>query len=190
MNVGTQVVSNVHGVGSACVTQSIPLNSFQVAPYFTNPTANSMAYPFSLNDPPAQGFDPWTMHSYPPAHAYAPGGTVGTNPFCLCYIKGNISVYIGCKNRYKRSPQPPNDLCIKHQEWREFTPVGSETPQSKFSNVYYHCKSQCVWLRCSDFHPLLLDTSAVVEQLNKVHKDFLAIQFGIYLHGLSMLRLY
>ena len=151
MNVGTQVMSNVHGVGSAsCVMQSTPLNTFQVAPYFTSPTASSMAYPFSPNFPPAQGYDPWNMHphmySYPPAHACAPGGNTDTNPFCLCFIKGNISVCIGCKNRYEKSPQPPNDLCIKHKEWREFTPVGSETPQSKFSNVHYHCKPQCVWL--------------------------------------------
>ena len=185
MNIGTQVVSNVHSSGSAsCVTQSTPLNTFQAAPYFTSPTA-SMAYPFSPNIPPAQGYDPWNMHphmySYPTAYPYAPGGTADTNPFCLCFIRGNISVCIGCKNRYEKSPRPPNDLCIKHQEWREFTPVGSETPQSKFSNVYYHCKPQCVWLRCADFNPSLLDTSAVVEQLSSIHKEFLANQFGIYL---------
>lgn len=74
MNVCTQVVSNVHGVGSAsCVTQSTPLKTFQAAPYFTSPTA-SMAYPFSPNISPAQGYDPWNMHphmySYPPAHIH------------------------------------------------------------------------------------------------------------------------
>ena len=144
-----------------------------------------MAYPFSPNVPPSQGYDPWKMYphmcSYPPAHMYAPGGTTNMNPFCLCFVKGNISVCIGCKNRYEKNLQPPNDLCIKHQEWREFTPVGSETPQSKFSNVYYHCKPQCVWLRCADFNPSLLDTSAIVEQLTSVHKEFLAIHFGNYL---------
>ena len=37
MNVGTQVVSNVHSIGSAsCATQSTPVNTFQVAPYFTS----------------------------------------------------------------------------------------------------------------------------------------------------------
>ena len=29
----------------------------------------------------------------------------------------------------------PNDLCIKHQEWGQFTPQGTDSRQSKFSNV-------------------------------------------------------
>lgn len=43
MNVGTQVVSDVHGAGSAsCVTQSTPLNTFQAAPYFTSPVGSEI----------------------------------------------------------------------------------------------------------------------------------------------------
>ena len=30
--------------------------------------------------------------------------------------KGNIAKCFGCHNRYPKSPQPPFDLCIKHQE--------------------------------------------------------------------------
>ena len=37
-------------------------------------------------------------------------------------------------NRYTNK-HPPNDLCIKHQEWRQFTPQGTDSPQSKFINV-------------------------------------------------------
>ena len=36
---------------------------------------------------------------------------------------------------------------VKHQEWRQFTPHDSETPQIKYTNVYYHCKPEYVWLR-------------------------------------------
>ncbi len=84
-----------------------------------------------------------------------PSGTL--NPYELCFIKGNISTCMGCHNRYPKSPQAPNDLCIKHKEWQQFNPQGTDTPQSKFSNVYYHCKPECVWLRCPDFNPVELD---------------------------------
>ena len=53
-------------------------------------------------------------------------------PYQLTFIKGNISICIGCHNRYPKSPQPPQDLRIKHQEWREFVPQGAQTPQSNF----------------------------------------------------------
>ena len=36
----------------------------------------------------------------------------------------SIAVCAGCHNHYK-SKQPPNDLCIHHKEWREFTPEGA-----------------------------------------------------------------
>ena len=38
-------------------------------------------------------------------------------------------------------------LLVKHQEWRQFTPHDSETPKTKYTNVYYHCKPEFVWLR-------------------------------------------
>ena len=62
-------------------------------------------------------------------------------PFTLSFIAGNVSICIGCKNKYPKSPKPPQDLCIRHEEWRQFTPANSlSTPQSKFGNVYYHCR--------------------------------------------------
>ena len=50
-------------------------------------------------------------------------------PFTLAFISGNISVCIGCKNKYPKSPKPPQDLCIRHEEWRQFTPPNSSTIQ-------------------------------------------------------------
>ena len=95
------------------------------------------------------------------------------NPFKICFIKGNISVCIGCKNRYSKSPRAPYDLCIKHQEWRQFIPQGSDVPQTKYTNVYYHCKPECVWLRNPYFNPSSLQTDEVEEQLLPEHKTFL-----------------
>ena len=104
-----------------------------------------------------------------------------SNPFKLCFIKGNISICIGCNNRYSKSPKPPDDLCIKHQEWRQFTPQGADVPQKKYSNVYYHCKPECVWLRCPYFFPGSLQTDEVDEQLLPQHKQHLSSCFGLSL---------
>jgi len=73
-----------------------------------------------------------------------------TSPLTETFIAGNISVCFGCKNKYTKNSLPPEDLCLKHQDWHQFTPTNGE-PQSKYSNVYYHCKFECVWLRHPDF---------------------------------------
>ena len=66
--------------------------------------------------------------------------------FTLCFIAGNITTY---KNKYPKQSQAPYDLCIKHQEWRQFRSPTTATPQSKFGNAYYHCQLKCVWM----WHP-------------------------------------
>ena len=43
-----------------------------------------------------------------------------SSPFVLCFISENISTCFGCKTKYLKSLQPPDDLCIRHQDWREF----------------------------------------------------------------------
>ena len=35
-------------------------------------------------------------------------------------------------------------MCIRHKEWREYTPIGADSPQSRFGNVYYHLDPECV----------------------------------------------
>ena len=65
-----------------------------------------------------------------------------TAPFVLMFITGNIAVCFGCKNKYVKTLQPPEDLCLKHQDWHQFTQSNGE-PQSKYG-VYYHCKPECV----------------------------------------------
>ena len=45
-----------------------------------------------------------------------------TNPFALCFVRGNIRVCHGCRQRYPKPSLPPLDLCVKHQEWQHFGP--------------------------------------------------------------------
>ena len=102
------------------------------------------------------------------------------SPFILCFITGNITTCIGCKNRYPKSPQPGYDLCIKHQEWRQFMSPSTATPQSKFGNAYYHCKLECIWLRWPNF--VASDLVVPPElQLSSVHKLHISSVFGLNL---------
>ena len=85
------------------------------------------------------------------------------SPFTLCKIAGNISTCVGCHNEYVKAP---DDMCIKHQEWREYTPRGSQTPKSRFGNVYYHFNPNCIWLRCSLLNwKYLLTFSLILDQV-------------------------
>ena len=63
-----------------------------------------------------------------------------TVPFVVALITGNISCCFGCRGKYSKSLPPPAELCITHQNWREFTSTSTGTPQSRYGNVYYHCK--------------------------------------------------
>ena len=94
-----------------------------------------------------------------------------TLPFTLCFITGNIRVCIGCRNNYPKSPKPPHDLCIRHEEWRHFTSPSTSKPQTKFGNVYYHCRT---FTSSELYVPPDL-------QLSPVHKDFLLSAFEISL---------
>ena len=102
------------------------------------------------------------------------------SPFILRFITGNITTCIGCKNRYPKSPQPGYDLCIEHQEWRQFMSPSTATPQSKFGNAYYHCKLECIWLRWPNF--VASDLVVPPElQLSSVHKLHISSVFGLNL---------
>ena len=105
--------------------------------------------------------------------------TLPTNFFNLCFVAGNISTCIGCRDKLVRSPAPHN-LCIQHKEWRSFVSQSSGTPQTKFSNVHYHCQVECVWLRCPSFVPSeLVVTTEIMDKLSQVHKEHLASAFGL-----------
>lgn len=147
--------------------------------------------PSVMSQPPSAAYPSSSFMYSPTNYATSPSGVyapywgnpyMATNPFTVYFISGNISVCIGCKNRYPKSRQPPQDLCIRHQEWRTFTPRGrEEDAQERFGNVYYHCNPQCIWLRCPDFIPSTLDVNEVQENLSTSHKEHLNFHFGLTL---------
>ena len=130
-----------------------PQSSFQIQPYELQP--------------PVPGY--YTVPRYQQSFSYS-----------LHIIAGNISTCFGCKNKYNKSLKPPNDLCIKTQDWREFISPNSATPLSRFGNVYFHCKPECVLMRNPSFLPSVLNVpDEVAESLNDAHKQYLLDLFGL-----------
>ena len=137
--------------------------------------------------PASPGYDSAVYNTVvPPYPAYpypyrSPNvSSLSYNPYFVCFIKGNISTCYGCNNRYPKSPSPPNDMCLRHQEWRQFTPQGKDMPQTKYSNAYYHCNPVCVWHRNPEFIPSSIVASEIEDQLSSVHKAHLTSAFGLY----------
>jgi hypothetical protein len=148
-----------------------PSSPYPALPYV--PPPNQSPYPV----PPIPSASPY----FPNRSSYytPPEQQTIDEPFVLCFIKGNISVCVGCRNKYFKSPVSPNNLCVRHTEWREFKPKGSTEKQVKYGNVYYHCKVNCIRLRCQTFDPTQLDTSGIIEKLDDGHKHLLYVEFGL-----------
>ena len=92
--------------------------------------------------------------------------------FVLHFISGNISTCFGCRNSLKKFRDPPADLCI--QQCNYIAP-NTGILQSKYGNVYYHCRPECIRLRHADFLPSsLLVPTDIIEKLNDVHKHYYA----------------
>ena len=127
----------------------LPLPGYHATGYPLYPPFNPNLYPFSS----------------PSSHEA---------PFVLCFIGGNISTCIGCKNKFSKSLSPPQDLCIKHQEWREYQSPNTSASQSRYGNAYYHPRVQCVWLRYPHFFPSHLQVpSELLERLANPHTPHL-----------------
>ena len=110
----------------------------------------------------------------PPLVHYSPNSTESDSPFELCFITGNIKVCRGCRQKYKKPPVPPMDLCVRHQEWQEFMPTGSSSTQVRFGNVYYHVNIPCILTRCPYFSSdMLVIPPAIAMQLLPVHTQLL-----------------
>ena len=124
--------------------------------------------------PPYPGPTPYSMPygtGYPMYHNVQSLYSCPSNPFVLCFIAENISTCFGCKNKYNKSAKPSQDLCVRHQEWRQFTASG--TPQSNFGNAYYHCKPECIWLKWPNFsHTDLEVPQEVAENLSQTVSSF------------------
>ena len=121
----------------------------------------------------------WYTGLYPPPFTCNPYYKP-TVPFVVAFITGNISCCFGCRGKYSKSLPPPANLCIKHEDWREFTSTSTGTPQSRYGNAYYHCKPACVWLQNPSFVPTELEVpEEILEKLTLVHKEYLASIFDI-----------
>ena len=67
-----------------------------------------------------------SLPSYPsPVSRQLPIRTAA--PFVLCFIQGNITTCFGCKQKYIKPCLPPEDLCVRHEEWRTFYRQGTPT---------------------------------------------------------------
>ena len=55
--------------------------------------------------------------------------------FRVRFIEGNVSVCYGCQNKYPKKAEPPDNICLQTEEWREFTPPGALAPQTRLSNT-------------------------------------------------------
>lgn len=157
---------------------SVTQTNIQVPQHPLHPHYQS---PWGFYGPPPHP-PPTLPHPPPPYMPYAPPAPASLHPFTLCKISGNISVCAGCRNKYPKNPNPPDDLCIKHQEWREYIPSGSQTPQSRFGNAYYHFNPTCVWMRFPEFVPMYLEVPPeICQQLDTSHKERLQRDFQVYI---------
>ena len=115
-----------------------------------------------------------SLPSAPPPLIPCTTSPINTSPFTLAFIGGNIRVCRGCRQKFVKPPLPPNNLCVRHQEWQEFTPAGSSCCQRRFGNVYYHCNLACVVSRCPGFTPtMLVIPPTILVQLLPVHTTFI-----------------
>lgn len=139
---------------------------------FAMSQTNTLQWPYLYPYGPVYGQMPSPVV---PQQSYAP-----PSPFTLCKISGNISVCAGCWNKYPKKSDPPDDMCIRHQEWREYTPPNSGVPQGRYANVYYHFNPHCVWLRCRWFAPSCLEIPPeIMAILGPRHKEQLRSLFHI-----------
>ena len=55
--------------------------------------------------------------------------------FRLVFRSGNISVCNGCRKKLDKQAKPPNNLCVQHEEWRQYTSPVSQPPESRYGNA-------------------------------------------------------
>ena len=137
-------------------------------------------YPLS---PFTQPYSPYSSIYMPP---YPPSGAVYSPPlsqqsaFTLVFITGNIAVCAGCSNRYQKPALAPDDICVKHTEWRKFT-LADGTPKSKFAPAYYHVKLSCLQANWPSFQALdLVIEPEIYSKLSDTHVNCLRA-FGCYI---------
>jgi hypothetical protein len=121
------------------------------------------------------------MHVSTPYH-FATSSTPSVSnasEFRSCFRSGNISVCNGCRNRFDKDAQPPYDLCIQHEEWRNFTSPVSHLPDSRYGNAYHHASPACIVARWPSFvYSSLVIPATILAQLQPSHKFILCLGFS------------
>lgn len=103
-----------------------------------------------------------------------------TCTFRVRFIEGNISTCYGCRNKYSKKPEPPDNICLQTEEWREFTSHGALVPQKRWSNTYYHVRKHCVQLKWRSFKVIIDDN--IKNRLLQCHKDLIMGEVGQHLY--------
>ena len=173
---------------SPALDSNVPLQGYSQNPYPVQPTwphgsaTRQYPQPSSAWPQPSTVFSPSQQSAGYRINTPSTSSSWSSPPssFVLCKIAGNVSVCTGCRNKYQKNPLPPDDMCIKHQEWCEYTPSGAQTPQSRYGNVYYHFDPQCVWHRRPWFLPAALEIPPdTYAELTEVHMARLRTLFQL-----------
>ena len=71
-------------------------------------------------------------------------------------------------------------ICVKHPEWRQYIPEGTQISKCRFGNAYYHFNSSCIKLQFPDFVPNHLQVPEDL-YLSEAHKERLQHDFSVCL---------
>ena len=132
--------------------------------------------------PPVTFASPLPTFATPPPTFASPPSTFASpaQKFYIKFIVGNISVCYGCRNRYSKSPVPPDDICLQTEEWRQFTPAGSLVPQTRWSNTYYHVSINCVRHKWPMFDPQqVIIEESIQARLVDSHREKILNELGL-----------
>ena len=131
----------------------------------------------------------WPTYSMTPCvrHQCMPSVTVGCAPFNLVFIKGNIAICSGCRQRFLKKvngavADPPDDIVIQHMEERSFKSPTTGLPTSKRGNAYYHVNLPCLRTNWPHFVGQHINIDPMVKsQLRMEHKTMLLNCLGIHI---------
>ena len=67
------------------------------------------------------------------------------DPLLILLLLETLLSVLGAKTRFATT-------CIKHQDWRQFTPLNGAAPQSKFGNVLLPLQTRMYMALASNIH--------------------------------------
>ena len=151
-------------------------------PYYQQPRYNQFPQPYFT--PPSPFAFPNVPTPFSSAQ-YKDNPLESDNPFQLKMLNHMMKVCAGCRGGYEKKqdgslPDPPDDICICHEETITLTEPVSKKPFQKKTKVHYHCRKECVPIKNPNFQLNTLEVpSNVSSNLTNVHWKYLREQFGI-----------